>query len=117
MDLNIMHNKGQTFQVKHRVRVISTNILNSFFNFNKDIFKNSLKYLNKFNNFALILVKGSNPSSSSSENSKILRYYGVGAQIIKELKIKKMILVSRSKKRIIALKGYGIKITKQEIIK
>ena len=28
-----------------------------------------------------------------------------------------MILVSRSKKRIIALKGYGIKITKQEIIK
>ena len=35
----------------------------------------------------------------------------------KELKIKDMILVSRSKKRIIALKGYGIKITKQEIIK
>ena len=99
-----------------RVRVISTNVLNSFFNFNKNIFKNSLKYLNKFNNFALILVKGSNPSSSS-ENDKILRYYGVGAQIIKELKIKNMILVSRSKKRIIALKGYGIKITKQEIIK
>ena len=100
-----------------RVRVISTNILNSFFNFKKDIFKNSLKYLNKFNNFALILVKGSNPSSISSDNNRILRYYGVGAQIIKELKIKKMILVSRSKKRVIALKGYGIKITKQEIIK
>jgi hypothetical protein len=28
-----------------------------------------------------------------------------------------MILVSRSKKRIIALEGYNIKITKQEIIK
>jgi len=100
-----------------RVRVISTNVLNGFFNFNKDIFKNSLKHLNKFNNFAFILVKGSNPSSSSSENNRILRYYGVGAQIIKELKIKKMILVSRSKKRIIALDGYGIKISKQEIIK
>ena len=100
-----------------RVRVVSTNILDSFFNFNKDIFKNSLQYLNKFNNFALILVKGINSKLSSSENNKILRYYGVGAQIIKELKIKKMILVSRSKKRIIALKGYGIKITKQEIIK
>ncbi len=98
-----------------RVRVISTNILNSFFNFSKDIFKNSLKHLNKFNNFALILVKGTNPSSS--ENNRILRYYGVGAQIIKELKIKNMILVSRSKKRVIALKGYGIQITKQEIIK
>ena len=100
-----------------RVRVISTNILDSFFDFNKNIFKNSLKYLNKFNNFALILVKGTSSTSFSSENNKILRYYGVGAQIIKELKIKKMILVSRSKKRIIALKGYGIKITKQEIIK
>ena len=110
--------KGKFVSVKaSRVRVISTNILNSFFNFNKDIFKNSLKHLSKFNNFALILVKGVNPSPSSSENNQILRYYGVGAQIIKELKIKNMILVSRSKKRIIALKGYGIKIIKQEIIK
>ena len=65
----------------------------------------------------MILVKGANTGSQSSENNSILRYYGVGAQIIKELKIKNMILVSRSKKRIIALKGYGIKITKQEIIK
>ena len=100
-----------------RVRVISTNILNIFFNFNKDIFKNSIKHLNKFSNFALILIKSTTPSSTTSESNKILRYYGVGAQIIKELKIKNMILVSRSKKRIIALKGYGIKITKQEIIK
>ena len=100
-----------------RVRVISTNVFNSFFNFNKDIFKSSLKYLNKFNNFALILIKGSNTIPASSENNRILRYYGVGAQIIKELKINKMILVSRSKKRVIALKGYNIKITKQEIIK
>ena len=100
-----------------RVRVLSTNLLDSFFNFNKNIFKTSLKYLNNFNNFALILVKGTNAKLSSSENNKILRYYGVGAQIIKELNIKKMILVSRSRKRIIALKGYGIKITKQEIIK
>ncbi len=110
--------KGKIISGKaSRVRVISTNLINSFFNFNKDIFKNSLKHLNKFNNFALILVKGSNPSLTSSESSQILRYYGVGAQIIKELKIKNMILVSRSRKRIIALKGYGIRITKQEIIK
>jgi len=100
-----------------RVRVISTNIPSSFFDFNKNIFKNSLKYLNKFGNFALILVTGSNTKPISSENNRILRYYGVGAQIIKELKIKKMILVSRAKKRVIALKGYGIEIKKQEIIK
>ena len=68
-------------------------------------------------NFALILVKGTNLNNSSSENNNILRYYGIGAQMIKELKIKKMILVSRSIKRVIALDGYGIKNTKQEIIK
>ena len=82
-----------------RVRVISTNVPNSFFNFKKNIFKNSLNYLTKFNNFALILVKGSNQNTNSHENNNVLRYYGVGAQIIKELKIKKMILVSRSKKK------------------
>ena len=38
-------------------------------------------------------------------------------QIIKDLNIKNMILVSRSRKKIIGLDGYGIKITKQEIIK
>ena len=100
-----------------RVRVISTNVLNSFFNFNRNIYKNSLRHLNKYNNFALILIKGTNPNPISSENNRILRYYGIGAQIIKELKIKKMILVSRSIKRVIALEGYGVKISKQEIMK
>ena len=42
--------------------------------------------MNKFNNFAFILVKGGNTNFHSSESNKILRYYGVGAQIIKELK-------------------------------
>ena len=45
------------------------------------------------------------------------RDYGIGAQIIKSLKIKNMILVTRSKKKVISLDGYGLKITKQEILK
>ena len=48
---------------------------------------------------------------------KLIRNYGIGAQIIKALNIKNMILVTRSKKKVIGLDGYGIKITKQEIIK
>ena len=100
-----------------RVRVISTNLLNTVFNFKKNIIKSSLKYLTKYNNFALVLISGSNQNKILPENNTILRYYGVGAQILKELKIKNMILVSRSKKRIIALRGYGINIKKQEIIK
>ena len=105
-----------------RVRVISTNIIKNIINFKKNTLNNSLKYLSKYNNFALILIKDPNLSTLKKNNdlkkeNNILRYYGIGAQIIKDLKIKNMILVSRSKKKIIGLDGYGIKITKQEIIK
>ena len=48
---------------------------------------------------------------------KLIKNYGIGAQIIKTLNIKNMILVTRSKKKVVGLEGYGIKITKQEIIK
>jgi len=51
------------------------------------------------------------------DNEKLtLRYYGIGAQIIKDLKVKNMILVTRSRKKIIGLEGFGLKIKKQEII-
>jgi 3,4-dihydroxy 2-butanone 4-phosphate synthase/GTP cyclohydrolase II len=46
-----------------------------------------------------------------------LRYYGIGAQIIKDLDVKNMVLVSRSRKKIIGLEGFGLKIKKQIIIK
>ena len=44
-------------------------------------------------------------------------YYGIGAQIIKDQNVKNMILISRSKKKIIGLEGFGLKIKKQIIIK
>ena len=49
-------------------------------------------------------------------NDKLIRNYGIGAQIIKDLKIKNMILITKSPKKVIGLEGYGIKITKQELI-
>ena len=48
---------------------------------------------------------------------KLIKNYGIGAQIIKSLHIKNMILVTRSRKKVVGLDGYGIKIVKQEIIK
>ena len=52
-----------------------------------------------------------------NETNITLRYYGLGAQIIKDFRVKNMILVSRSKKKIIGLEGFGLKIKKQIIIK
>ncbi len=57
-------------------------------------------------------------SLQSNEDCEwLIKNYGIGAQIIKSLNIKNMILVTRSKKKVVGLDGYGIKITKQEIIK
>ncbi|MFL2889251.1 MAG: 3,4-dihydroxy-2-butanone-4-phosphate synthase [Pelagibacteraceae bacterium] len=120
---NYVIKKGKFKQSKStRVRVISTNLFNNIINFNKDNIKSSLKYLSKYNTFALVIIKDQNINSFKKnrdylKSNNILRYYGIGAQIIKDLNIKNMILVSRSKKKIIGLEGYGIKIKKQEIIK
>ena len=103
-----------------RIRVISVNIAKGIEKLNNSIFLSSVKHLSKYNNFVLIVIKNQILKINKDEKIKstnILRYYGIGAQIIKDFKIKNMILVSRSKKKIIGLDGYGIKITRQEIIK
>ena len=58
-----------------------------------------------------------NRSFKKNGKDNLIRNYGIGAQIIKSLHIKNMILVTRSRKKVVGLDGYGLKITKQEIIK
>ena len=103
-----------------RVRVISVYVDKGIEKLNNSLYLNSLKHLSKYNNFVLIVIKNQSSKIINDEavkSTNILRYYGIGAQIIKDFKIRNMVLVSRSKKKIIGLDGYGIKITKQEIIK
>ena len=95
------------------VRVISTQIKKNILT-NQKILK-SLKFLNKYKNFLLLIINKKNNLENNSINT--LRYYGIGAQIIKDLKVKNMILISRSRKKIIGLEGFGLKIKKQIIIK
>ena len=115
-----------------RVRVISSNIVKNYLMGEKlpNSFNNTIKYFKKHKDCVLIFIRDTNLKSVSetltgykSKNTnritgdKLIKNYGIGAQIIKSLNIKKMILVTRSKKKVVALDGYGIKITKQEIIK
>jgi 3,4-dihydroxy 2-butanone 4-phosphate synthase/GTP cyclohydrolase II len=120
---NIQHYvivKGKfSLNKKTRVRVVSHKNPKKIINSQKNIIKKSLKHLNKFSNFALILIENNNehlPKEEKINSTNILRYYGIGAQIIKELKIRNMILVSRTRKKIIGLDGYGLKVINQEII-
>ena len=115
-----------------RVRVISSNIVQNYLINQKlpNSFNNTLNYFKKHNNCVLIFIKDTNLKSVSltlrdykskefykKGQDKLIKNYGIGAQIIKSLKIKNMILVTRSKKKVVGLDGYGIKINKQEIIK
>ena len=115
-----------------RLRVISSNVVENYL-INQKIpnsFNKTLSYFKKFNNCVLIFIRDPNLQSVTQTlnkykinefykkgQDKLIKNYGIGAQIIKSLKIKNMILVTRSKKKVVGLEGYGIKIIKQEIIK
>ena len=113
-----------------KVRVVSSNSIDIFLNksINKKVNKTLEYFRNSTSSCILLVMKQSEildtPKVISSNNSLkniskggALRYYGLGAQILKKLKVKKMILVSSAKKRLVALDGFDIKIVKQEIIK
>ena len=115
-----------------RLRVISSNVVENYLINQKlpNSFNKTLRYFKRFNNCVLIFIRDPNLQSvtqtlkqyKSNEfykkgHDKLIKNYGIGAQIIKSLKIKNMILVTRSKKKVVGLDGYGINITKQEIIK
>ena len=114
-----------------RVRVISSNVVQNYLINQKlpNSFDKTLNYFKKYNNCVLVFIKDTNLKSVSQTlkdyknkvinqrgSNKQIRNYGIGAQIIKDLKIKKMILITKSPKKVIGLEGFDIKITKQELI-
>ena len=119
-------------KVAPRVRVISSNVVQNYL-INQQLpnsFKKTLNHFKKFNNCVLVFIKDSNLKSVSQTlknfkkkiyykkgKEQLIKNYGIGAQIIKSLHIRDMILVTRSRKKVVGLDGYGIRITKQEIIK
>ena len=115
-----------------RLRVISSNVVENYLINQKlpNSFDKTISYFKKFNNCVLIFIRDPNLQSvtqtlkqyKSNEfykkgHDKLIKNYGIGAQIIKSLNIKNMILVTRSKKKVVGLDGYGIKIIRQEILK
>ena len=114
-----------------RVRVISSNIVQNYLINQKlpNSFNKTLNYFKKYQNCVLIFIKDTNLSSVTQTlkkyknkefdkkgGDKSIKNYGIGAQIIKDLNIKNMILITRTLKKVIGLDGYGIKIKKQELI-
>ena len=105
-------NKYKSFPI----RVLSKKIGKLNLLKNKEIKKN-LKLLSKYKNFIFVIINNEIKKNKNSETDLTLRYYGLGAQIIKDYNVKNMILHTRTKKKIIGLEGFGLKIIKQVIIK
>ena len=114
-NINFAITKGKLSPSKSTpVRVLSTKIKDNNILNNSEIKKN-LRFLTKYKNFLLLIINNINKTNDNNINT--LRYYGIGAQIIKDLNVKNMILISRRRKKIIGLEGFGLKIKKQKILK
>ena len=88
-------------EINHSFEIIEKNGSGAIVLINSDIAPNILKAFDQRN---------------KQDNKLELREYGVGAQILKNLGIKKIILLSNSNKKIIALDGFDIEIEKQQKI-
>ncbi len=88
-------------EINHSFNVIEKNGSGAIVLINNDIAPNILKAFDQ----------------RHKHNNKLeLREYGVGAQILNDIGIKKIILLSNSNKKIIALDGFDIEIKKQQKI-
>ena len=116
-----------------KVRVISSNILLENILIGgklPDTFNKTMKYFKKFKNCVLVFINENNLSLNNvsfktkknilnikgNRKEYSIKNYGIGAQILKELKIKKMTLLTKTRKNVVGLDGFGIKILNQEII-
>ena len=88
-------------EINHSFKIIEKNGSGAIVLINNDIAPNILKAFDQ----------------RQKQNNKLeLREYGVGAQILKEIGIKKIKLLSNSNKKIIALDGFGIELINQQKI-
>ena len=91
--------------------------------FNDEIFK-SFKIIEKKGSGAIVLINADMSPKikkifnrrEDKKNKLELREYGVGAQILSEIGIQKIILLTNTKKKIIALDGFNLEIIRQENI-
>jgi 3,4-dihydroxy 2-butanone 4-phosphate synthase/GTP cyclohydrolase II len=107
---------SQTLVRMHHLNII-TDCLMEKDNPRSEMLINSLKLIEENKNGVIVIIRQpqeliADLFSNNSNNSepKTLRNYGIGAQILVDLGIKNLSLISNSKKSIIGLDAFGIKI-------
>lgn len=105
---------GETLVRMHHLNILS-DCLDDKNNKKSNIVRNSLKKIADNNSGILVLIRQPNETisnllQSDEAKTKTLINYGIGAQILNDLGVKNMKLLTNSKKSIIGLDGYGLKI-------
>jgi 3,4-dihydroxy 2-butanone 4-phosphate synthase/GTP cyclohydrolase II len=110
----------------HALNVLSDVLGDKFDEKNGDLQK-SMNIISKAGCGVLVLLREPNKSivsqlitqrgSKKDDNNPVLRDYGIGAQILIDLGIKKMKLITNSHRSIIGLDGYGLEIEDTILIK
>jgi len=109
------------------VRMHKLDIIKDIFeekNIFNDAISKSFKIIEKKGSGAIVLINSNVApkiekifNRRDDEKNKLeLREYGVGAQILSEIGIKKIILLTNSNKKIIALEGFDLEVIRQENI-
>lgn len=104
------------------VRVQSHSLLESltsYIDHVPDPLGKSFDYLND-RDFGIILLIGEEKddilhlfNQETPSEDEVLRNIGIGAQILKDLGVKKIELLTQSQKKLVGLEGYGLEITEQ----
>jgi 3,4-dihydroxy 2-butanone 4-phosphate synthase/GTP cyclohydrolase II len=110
------------------VRVQAFNIFDDIYSAQK-VFElhTAMQMIDKAGRGAIVMIRSSNPTALTDRVKSYapggdrsvleLRDYGVGAQILLDLGVREMILLSNTKRTMIAIEGYGLKIVEQRPIK
>ncbi len=98
------------------VRMHALNLVQDVLGEGDAVLEKSMKKIDEAGRGILVLIREPNARSLSArlnrdrKITKELRDYGVGAQILTDLGVKKMVLLSNTDKTVVGLDGYGLEI-------
>jgi 3,4-dihydroxy 2-butanone 4-phosphate synthase/GTP cyclohydrolase II len=77
----------------------------------------AIKAMEKYETGVFLLMQSSTGLMPKAQNNDgALRHYGIGAQILKDLGVRDMLLLTAVQKHVIGLQGFGLNIIKQETV-
>ena len=94
----------------------SLNIISDIFDINNKDLEKSMEIISKNDAGVVVLIRNpekemkKNEYKSSKVQSKIFKEYGVGAQILIDLGIRRITLLTKSSKNIVGIDGFGLEI-------